>query len=615
VARTTDSSSKPDRHRRRPVELPTGGAWPGYRASRWPGRVGLLASSVLLLSLANAPFGQPWLAWIGLVPWLGALRGLKSLRAAFAWGWLGGLLFFAANLWWLWTASIPGVIALIIYLALYWGLAALLLRGLGLLDSDGFTFRRRPVDGAKEGANGAPPLSSRGPALAVTLVLIATVWTAAEWLRAHVIHGFPWMFLGHSQSPLVAMCQIADAVGVSGISFWVALVNGLVFLAWARANRWRPMLPSGILVMGVLLAVAGYGSYRLSEDATVRGPRVMVVQPNHPHARRGDRIVSREAAVDFHLSVTREALGSQPADLVAWSEAVMPPLNAEARRELRGQPVGPFLEKTNQRIGDLAAETGAAIITGGNYVGKWVHQKGSFEGTDLRNCAYLYRPDGRQPPERYDKTELVPFAERVAFQDSVPWLHRVMLWLSPPVAAHPLVAGDPDALHVFTIWAAAPAMSQLGEAPATGPSSVGRAMAEYRFVTPICLENIYPGFISRMVGPEGLQVKRADFIVNLSNDGWFSPEERYQHLQQVVFRCIENRVPQARACNTGISAFVDSCGRVTQTIPAGAEGTAVQALRLDSRVPIYTRYGDVFAYSCLVVSAAVTLLKLAARWL
>src|SRR5215207_6730358 len=100
---------------------------------RWPARLGLLALSVLLLSLALAPVYQFYLAWIGLVPWFFVIASTRTKKAAFLWSWLGGTLFFFANMWWLWRVTIPGMFALLIYLGLFWGFCAWILVGCRLI--------------------------------------------------------------------------------------------------------------------------------------------------------------------------------------------------------------------------------------------------------------------------------------------------------------------------------------------------------------------------------------------------------------------------------------------------------------------------------------------------
>jgi apolipoprotein N-acyltransferase len=72
-----------------------------------------------------------------------------------------------------------------------------------------------------------------------------------------------------------------------------------------------------------------------------------------------------------------------------------------------------------------------------------------------------------------------------------------------------------------------------------------------------------------------------------------------QHLQLAAFRCIENRVPVARSVNTGVSGFIDSVGRVHDTLAVHTTGTRTASLELDHRVAPYTHLGDVFAWLCL----------------
>ena len=124
-----------------------------------------------------------------------------------------------------------------------------------------------------------------------------------------------------------------------------------------------------------------------------------------------------------------------------------------------------------------------------------------------------------------------------------------------------------------------------------------------RFITPICFEDIDAGLVAKML--RGDSQKRADLLVNLTNDGWFKGAQNAQHLQAAIFRSIENRVPLVRGVNTGISAFIDSYGRVTDKIAARTEGTAVATVWLDSRYTLYTRLGDWFAWLCAIATAIV----------
>src|SRR5438105_2326185 len=110
------AKSVPKPYRRAGVVAPAPLPWAG----RWYGKVILVLLAVTLLSLAFAPFKQFYLAWVGLVPWLVMLRHCRSPGRAFAWSWVAGVAFFAANLWWIACVTIPGMVALMAFLGLYW---------------------------------------------------------------------------------------------------------------------------------------------------------------------------------------------------------------------------------------------------------------------------------------------------------------------------------------------------------------------------------------------------------------------------------------------------------------------------------------------------------------
>ena len=136
-------------------------------------------------------------------------------------------------------------------------------------------------------------------------------------------------------------------------------------------------------------------------------------------------------------------------------------------------------------------------------------------------------------------------------------------------------------------------------------------------------------------------VKAVDILVNMSNDGWFvttgdsgvgrASTEHMQHMAQYCFRAVENRVPVVRSVNTGVSASIDSNGRVVKmlrrydgvTAYAGSlllgggstngndlsgrddPPVTAEAVRVDSRISPYSVIGDVFAM--LVSTGAVVL--------
>jgi apolipoprotein N-acyltransferase len=566
-------------------------------ADRWHARIGLLLLGVALLTLSFAPFGQFYFSWVGLVPWLLVLRRVRSQRAAFCWSWLAGIIFFTANMWWLWNVTGPGMVALMFLQGLYWAVAALVIRGAGLL--------------GREATPARSPLAS--------VLLIASTWVAFEWLRGNYpLNGLPWLFLGHAQTPVLYLCQVADSTGVYGVSFMVAAGNAFVALLALNRFKLDRLGPASIAVATMTMVALGYGFYRMSERKPLRpGPTVMVLQPNYPQSNTGEKGAAADELVDYHVNHTLEALrqSKEPVDLVVWSETMMPPLNERARALSRGRNYGRFLEETHERLAQLARENGAGLVVGALYEDASIVADPKAAGgervvEDKRNSAFFYDRAGRMsddPADRYDKIHIVPFGEYLPFRETMPILHSLFVALSPYPEDYFLTAGGENAITVFRLDEQKP-RTLPSTAPAAGP---------FRFVTPICFEDIDPLLVAKMFrhrrDPSRPAGKQADFIVNLTNDGWFKANQMPQHLQAARFRSIENRAPTARSVNTGISGFVDSCGRVQGLIPAGTEGSSVQSLQLDLRFTLYTQFGDVFAVACAAVTAVLAAVA-AGRW-
>ncbi|CAN5609115.1 apolipoprotein N-acyltransferase [soil metagenome] len=542
-------------------------------SQRWYGRVALLLASVAMLTLAYAPIGQCYLAWVGLVPWLVVIARCRSYKSAIFLGWASGTAFFIANMWWMAYVTFPGMLGLMAILAAYWAVMAAVVR---------FSV-------------GSPDGSASPRPKALPIFIIAFAWTALEFIRGNFIwRGLPWLYLGHTQTPLLPICQIADTLGVYGVSFWVALINAIVAAWWLSGFRIaavsRAVVIASLLTIGMLL----YGVWRMRQTSLEPGPVVLVVQSNYPQSNTGEKGATEDEILSFHYETTRDALLAHPEiDLVVWSETVMPALNQQTRLALSGYEYGTKLKAIVQLLMKTSGTFSVGLITGGHYDGLWDF-KGEFpKPTDSRNSSYFFERSGLMSDLRYDKIHIVPFGEFMPFRDT--WVYGVIKKFGPPdMDAYQLNGGDEDNLTVFPLRKTRDVMD----------------LSTWRLVTPICFEDIDSGLTARMFrpGPDGL--KRADVLVNLTNDGWFKANEMSQHLQVAAFRSIENRVPTARSVNTGISGFVDSVGRTHDLIAAGTAGFSIAKLGIDPRVTFYTRYGDLFAWICVSVAGSAVLLKM-----
>jgi apolipoprotein N-acyltransferase len=489
-------------------------------------RASLLVASGALGALAF-PGTDWWLfAWVWLSPVLCCALA-RPVRGALADGWLAGTVFFLVLLRWLdytfrsysaipWPLGWLPVGALAAYCGLYTGGVAAAVAWLRL----------------RLGA---------GPALGMAPVL----WVGGEWIRGHLMDGFPWGLIGYSQHGVLPVIQIAELAGVYGVSFLVVGVNAA--LAALVGLGWRRALPGGVAAALLLLATLAFGRSALEGDGRARAQpgsvTVAVIQPSIEQTIKWDPVHHAEV-IAVHEQLTRQAARARP-NLIVWPETA-------AAIFLRGDP--PLLA----RLTVLSQELDTPLL-----IGSIDREEGA--GRKLLNSAFLLTGQGIRA--KYDKIHLVPFGEYVP-----------LAWLIGFVRSWAEFISDFAAGKTGTIF----------------------SLPGARFGTVICYEVIFPELFRRFV------TGGASFMVNITNDAWFGRTSGpWQHLGMLPLRAVEHRVAIARAANTGISAFVEPSGRVSQMLPLFDRGTLAERVVLRTRTTLYTRLGDWLAHGCLALGAAV----------
>jgi apolipoprotein N-acyltransferase len=547
-----------------------------------------------LLWLCYFPAACGWLAWVALVPLLCLVR-MPRRRLLYLAAYAGGLAFYLPAMQWMRVAD-PRMyatwIGLAVYCSLYFPLAIYLLR---VLD--------------------------RHTRLPLT-VTVPVVWMALELLRTNFGGGFGWYLLGHSQHDRLAVIQVADLAGAYGVSFLVAAVNGLLFELlyggrWFRGRVTGPEAPpragraalalQAMAVAALLGGSIGYGAWRLRKDVFEAGPRVALVQGNLDQRIRNRAATDREVSVqmlDHYWNLSNLAQTQRP-DLIVWPETSYPYFWTE---EASGRPT-PGTEAMARRL----AGWQTPILVGLN-----ADTLSTEHSARRYNSAVLVGTDG-MAHGRYDKVHRVPFGEYVPFRDWLPFMDR----FAPYDFDYSVMPGER-----FTRFAVAG-----GNHGAT-------------FGVVICYEDTDPGVCRPYAGGDG--GLPADFVLNISNDGWFDgTSEHNEHLAICRFRAVENRRAVGRSVNMGISAMIDSNGRVLAPrplpVPAGTmppdarlwevaavpgaaglpvgqwdeykkvPGVLVAVVPLDDRISVYACLGDWLPWGCWVVVAGGIVSAVAAR--
>jgi len=510
---------------------------------------GLTIASAILLSVAYPPFNIGFLAWLGLAPFLLAI-GHARRADAIVLGYLFGVVHGAGTYWW--ALKIDSVnIPNFIVMVIFFGLYFLLFAVL------------------YHGANRRFP--------AGVLVLGPAQWVAVEYLRANLgFLAFPWCLLGHSQYRYLPVVQIADITGVYGVSFTLALVNQLLAgtvgqLLWKSgpkaAGNFRPMAniaPLRVVVaLLVPLLVVGYGWKRQGSEGVPGGLRVAIVQPNrifHNNMSLMQQVDHMRAYAEWSLTAAR----MRP-HLIIWPASSLPaPYQARVSRF--------WTEMTARRAGSYLLVGGTGHLKDSPPVpGEIPYSNGEF----------LVSPQGVLVGQ-YNKVHLLPFNEYIPLQGIIPWPTWVTTLKLSFIPGKELTLFDIEGI---------------------------------RFGTPICWENMFPDFFRKFVA------RGAHIIVAVSSEAFFgrSSPAPYQTLAMSVFRAVENRVAIARAHQTGISAVIRPNGRIEDTIKdrSGNEfhvaGFLVADLPVRNEMTFYTRYGDLFAFSCIGLTAIVLLIAFLRR--
>jgi apolipoprotein N-acyltransferase len=484
----------------------------------------------------------PVLVWLIDGAGAGRLGGVLASATA---GWWFGFGYFLAGLYWVGNAFLVeakifgwlmpfAIIGLPAYLAIYTAL--------------GLAFARL--------------IWPRG---AMRILALAVALTVAEWLRGHLLSGFPWNAFGYALATPLWLAQAAALFGLWGLTFLaVAVYASPAVLADDRAETARPWLAPALSV-AVLAALALYGAVRLHRTPTsfVENVRLRLMQPN---LQQDDKFnySQKQQVMSRYLALSDRATGPQATGVrdvthLIWPESAFPfflTREADVLAQIAALlPEGTVLITGSIRAPD-ASQPNAAVVRAYNAIYVIDHA-----GTVL---------------SVYDKVHLVPFGEYLPFQAL---LERLGLMQLTRVRGG-FIPGD-----------------------RRRPLEVPRAP---NVLPLVCYEIVFPA----AVVPSG---ERPGWMLNLTNDGWFGASAGpYQHFQQARVRAIEEGLPLVRVANTGISAVVDPLGRVIKSLPLGAEGVLDSGLPQAIAPPPYARVGDGPA-GLVVIAAFVLAVRARAR--
>ena len=487
----------------------------------------LLGFFALLLGGSFPPLNTGYLAWIAFVPYFYFLnRNLNNKM--FGRNFLAGLVANLILVYWIGANSgAPAVIGVITAI----GSAAILAFWFAVYG----WIQTRLLKKWGEGAIWSAPV----------------VWVGVEYIRIQGSLAFPWTLIANSQTYYISLIQFASITGTWGVSFLIIIVNVLLFKALNAIAR--PKIAGTYAVAGgiALLIPWLYGTAILGGadeilKKTSNSIKVSIVQPNIDPRDKWN-VELRDEVYRNYGKLTFEASKYKP-DVIIWPETATPAY----LRTNRG--------KRFDQVLSFVDSTGIPLLTG--TLDFKYYAKDKFH---KYNSCFLLRP-GTRNIESYHKMYLVPFAEKVPFEDRLPFLSNIDLGQANFTNGEDFKIFDINGKKL----------------------SVG-----------ICFESVFPSLSRRFVS-DGTEL-----LVIITNDAWFgNTSGPYQHAQIAVMRAIENRRSVARSANTGISELIDPFGRIIKKMGLGERGVLSGELKILDEETIYTKYGDYVGW----IAAALTLL-------
>ncbi|MCK9410526.1 MAG: apolipoprotein N-acyltransferase [Bacteroidetes bacterium] len=396
------------------------------------------------------------------------------------------------------------------------------------------------------------------------------IWISMEWLYALGELAFPWLHLGNTQTYQLEKIQFADLTGVYGISFWILVMNVLVYFlvksiqAGVRTKSQYYLVGA---ILGVYLLPNFYTAAPLeSLQPNGKGITVGILQPNIDPWNKWEGAKTFQGrwtqTVEYLRLMERKVNDSL--DLFVLPESAI--LLDLPQLPLEMEEFKNVVDKL--KVSVISGYVHTKFYEQGNAPVSSSTLKGRSTRYDSFNSILYVQPDN-DTLQTYNKMRLVPFAERIPYANKVPFLIEPLRW--------GVGISNWGLAHDSTVFSS----QQLNT----------------KFLAMVCYESIFPEFVSQFVQ------KGAEFLVFTTNDSWWgNTSGARQHNQYAVLRAVENRRWVVRCANGGISSFIDPCGKMYDKTEMYTEAYIQRKIQPYTALTFYSLHGDWLARICASIA-------------
>ena len=395
------------------------------------------------------------------------------------------------------------------------------------------------------------------------LLIYPCAWVFVEWVRGWLFTGFPWLQVGHSQVDTWFAAYVPVGGGLL-LSFVTALIAGslVAIFSSSRAERFHQVnLPAAnyvrvaeplshlnkVLGVFVIVGLLGGAWYSKGQQWVDQSGKEIQVSLLQANIAQDQKWLpdQRQPSIERYMDMTRANWGS---DLIIWPETAIPGRFNE------------FTDSVLQPMQQEAIQNKTKLVVGG------FHQteSGQFENS------VMVLGDDAPEPDMYSKRHLVPLGEYI------------------PLLQH---------LRFLEKWMAIP-YDNLSKGEGDGLINIG----EYQAQVSICYEDVF--------GEEIIEdLPAADFLINVTNDGWFSHSlQPYQHMQIARLRALETGRYLLRATNTGVTGIVNEQGHVIASVAAYEQGVAKGKVKILQGTTPFVEYGNMINLGFIIFVLLVSYL-------
>ena len=388
-------------------------------------------------------------------------------------------------------------------------------------------------------------------------IILAFYWLSLEVLHLNWELAWPWMNLGNVFANHPAWIQWYEYTGIYGGTFWIIIINGLIFrvIKTIQSHNIKQISLSIIILFSTGLFPLLF-SYALSKnyDDHQNEIKTTIIQTNfNTYTQKFDGLTALEQSKSIIKQIDEI---QNSVDLIILPEAAIP-INIDEESKTYPESINRIL--TNSK-------TNKTPILASYY---------SHNGTQNYNTAALFL-NGNISQTRH-KSKLVPFAETLPFE----FISKYLKTIITNEGGMGFSYGRDTEARVFTLNN--PSKTKIG--------------------TLICFESIFTDITTEMVR-NGAQI----FIIISNDDWWRNTAGHRQHFAYARLHAISNRRAIARAANTGISGYIDAYGHVLRKSNYREKTILTEQIGTNDYISLYSRYEPQIRWGILLISILLFLM-------